>query len=69
MHSLYYVTFMAYIRCLNKASSEGQSGRPAEALETVTFTDDLGVTLNDAEAAQLHEQSIPSVVRTEFLRG
>ena len=58
-----------YDRCLNKATSEGQSGRPEEARETVTCTDDLGVTLSHAEAEVLHEQSISSIVRTEFIRG
>ena len=58
-----------YDRCLNKATSEGQSRRPEEAWQTVTCTDDLGVTLSHAEAEVLHEQSISSLVRTEFIRG
>ena len=56
-------------RCLNKASSESQAGRPAVVREEVTCTDDLGVTMSRAEAAELHEQSISSIVRTEFIRG
>ena len=35
----------------------------------MTCTDDLGVTLNNAEEAVLHEQNIPSNVRDEFISG